>query len=199
MIFRDILEVVRRKDSEKPAAEIAIEINGYYKDICNFVEPLFASKTITTDGQKKEFVLSDFGPDVERDFMKLRNVFIGDNPVRPRENAIHRDTCYQELMNGVLVGTKNHDGEILPLPDGKELSIVYYSYPPPVTVETAELPLVWAQPMILWRVKADIHAEMREWDRAGYYNRRYERSLYEYRKMYNSSGPKKIIHPNSRI
>lgn len=198
MTFPQILEIVRKFDKELSGGEVALNINMYMMDICNEVEPLFAMDTITSDGEKSSFTLLDFNQDIESIFMKLRNVFVNDEPIRPFDSSVYDDFVYEETNGGVTVGV-NNGNDIRPLNQGNEIIISYYSYSEPVTVETEKLPLSWSHPMLLWRVKADMYADKREWDRAGYYNRRYERSLTQFRRMFQSSGPQKIINTNTRI
>jgi len=198
MTFNELMEIVRKHDDEMPAGEVAVNINAYMKDICNYVEPIFATAEITTDGEKYSFSLADFGSDIPKMFMKLRDVFVNGEPARPLGSSIYDDIVYDETLGGVNVGISTGD-DIKPMQEGNKIEIVYYSYADPVTVETEELPLSWSHPMLLWRTKADMYADKREWDRAGYYNRRYDRSLIEFRRMFQSSGPQKIINTNTRI
>lgn len=202
MTFQDILAIVRRDDPEVPAGEVALRINSYMKDICHNVEPVFAVASFTLVADKTDFELADFVgsvPTIATDFMKLRSVWADSKVLPQRDESIPYDRCYDETLGGFQAGILQETNFFSTFPVGTLVEMVYYSYPQPVTVASTTLPLPWSHPMLLWRVKADMYAEKRQWDRAGYYNKRYERSLVEFRRMFLSSGPKKIVHPNMEI
>ena len=198
MNFTELYDIIVKDSETISPGEMAINLTAYYKDICNYAEPILSVGSWTADGETIDLGFNDFSGHTEDTFMKLYSVHINEVAIRPRSQATDFDLVYEETISGLRVGILRN-GKLKPLSSGKVVEIVFYSYPEPVSVESEILPLPQVHNMLLWRLKADVFAEKRQWDRSGYYNRRYEKSLYEYRKMINSQGAKKIIHTNDRI
>ncbi len=198
MRFEEILEIVRKEDAEFPAGELAVMLNGYMHDICNEVEGHISEIEVPVKTDSNYYNYDDLGDAFLQSFMKAKSVNLKDKVIVPLGNSVDGDYVVEYDHDGFLLGKRNYV-EISPLMDTDKITLEYYSYPSPITVNTGILPIPQASSMYLWRIKADLYAEKRHWDRAGYYNRRYERALINYRRMVQSSGPTKIIHPNTRI
>jgi len=198
MTFKQLLEIVRKEEADYPAGELAITLTSFIRDICNEAEPFIAEHEVTANGEDITFLYEDFGSEFGSRFMKPRQIRIDNEQVRTIANSVHGDIVYETIHNGINIGI-NNAGDIRPLGQGKTFTLEYFSYPPPVSVNTGMLPIPQAHSMYLWRIKGDLYAERRHWDRAGYYNRRYERALVQYKRMVNSSGIQKIIHPNATL
>lgn len=198
MTFSQVMEIIRRDSPDKTPVEVAMDLNGYYQDICNTVEPSTQVIEITSDGETTSFVHSEIDASIPAIFMKSKEVRIKDLIVRDNNHAIIGDVVVEWMDDGFILG-KWTSGGIAPLNAGLQIEYEFYNYPPPITLQTTVLPFPWSHGMILWRIKADQYAERRHWDRAGYYNRRYENSLRQFKLMYKSSGPQRTINTNTRI
>lgn len=196
MKVADYIEIYRSLDPKVPIGLILETLNGYYKDICNSVEPSFDSVIYTADGEQTFFAYTAMPGNAYDRFMKPRDVKVPGIHVKMISNSIPGDIVVDYSANGFHLGQSHHNGLI---PIAGPVYLEYYAYPAAVTESATDLPFPWADPMILWRTKADHYAERRHWDRAGYYNRRYEKSLLEYRRMYRSSGPQIIINTDTTI
>jgi hypothetical protein len=198
MTLENIVEVLKLIDDKITPIEIVINLNGYYKDILNKTEHLFEVETITTIEGQAEFLLENGSDTFQDQFMKFHSIVARGNRLAHVTNSIQGDDVFDETHNSILFGTY-YNGKIKPFPVGTVVQIMYYSYPEKVTLETKELPLQAVHSLLLWRFKAQLFSEQRQWDRTGYYNRLYEKSLHEYRRMILSSGDKKRININTQI
>lgn len=204
MKLRDIVEVIRRIDTQISVPEICMNMNSYYKDICNYAEPLVGYASIVTDGtttlyKATDFLVAEDTPVKADNFMKFRRVSLTDQVIKRGNEATIGDNVWQQLTIDTLAcGYLDQEGPKA-FPAGYEINIEFYAYPDAITVETDEMPLPLLNHLILWRLKADIFSEQRQWDRTGYFNRRYERGLLEFRKMIRSSGTLNVNHTNTGI
>lgn len=198
MTFQAMLELVRKEEPDYPAGELAVMLTAYFKDICNEVESMSAVIELVADGSKTEFLFADMADPFNQRYMKPRDIEVPGQIIHPLRDGIDGDIVYEITADGLIIGFRDVD-MIRPLLNQTKILFEYFSYPPDVTIATTELPLPSIHSALLWKIKADLFAEKREWDRAGYYNRRAERSLVQYRRMVQGSGIRKIINTNTRI
>lgn len=198
MTFSDVLEIARSLNPDVPAGEIALTLNMYIQDICNEIEPFIGELDIVADGDVTEYVFSELGDTFLSAYMKPHEIVIPGKRVLKLINGINGDIVYQINETGFVIGYLLND-QITPLESGTNIIFEYYCYPSKVTINTGELPMKQAQSILLWRLKADLYAEKREWDRGGYFMRKAERALTLYRRMVQSQGISKIINTNTRI
>lgn len=196
MNIAQLLEIARKQDSDYTGVELIELINSTMIDICNEVNPFQEKKQILADGIKTEFVLSDF--DIQDRFISLIKFQIWKRDILPIGESISGDDVFFEQSGIYHIGRREND-IIVPFENQTPIVLHFNAYPEPLTLDSVTLPYPWSHSLMLWRVKADLFAMAREWDRAGYFNRRYQTSLRQLKHITFSQSQNITINTNTRI
>ena len=198
MKLYELIEILE-KDKKVIPGEVAVNINTYYRDIFNAVPSLVKTVEVTVSAEKASFSLADMGID-PMIYQRGINCWLKDQviTVHPIKKACFNDYVFAFETN-IIFGIYKENGMVVAAPAGTIFIHEYYAYPAVVTVDTVDLPVPDANQLILYRAKADMYAEAREWDRAGYYSKKYEQSLVFYRRQKFSSTYQHSFNTDTRI
>ena len=166
--------------------DVVMRINAAYSDLASDVDCEFATALVTLAEPQRDFVWSDFDPvdpaeePVSGRLRKLMGVSLGDVAIRHVNNAAVGDLAFIEndggFRAGQYLGKNNADLSFSTLPAGAEVGI-YYAKAPQVSLATGSLPLPEFHAALVYKLRSDLHADRSEWDRVGYYLRRYRESF----------------------
>ena len=181
----DLIDMAQTVAPEINPNDVVIRVNASYADLAAEVDCQYASASFVLAEPQSRFLWSDFNPsDPEEEpvagrLSKLLGVSINGIEIRHLHNATAGDLCYIEddhgFHAGQYQGKNNASHRFGKFPEGAEVGI-YYAQPPYVTLATETLPLPEFHGALVYKVRSDLHADRSEWDRVGYYLRRYRES-----------------------
>lgn len=189
-----LYEIIKSINPDAVPMEFIFDINDVIKNISAFCECFYAeTEVITPDGNTVEFDLNALGID-ENQFIKFKELVGISASVRNIMNATYNDLCWKDGAMHMEFGLLTTEKVIQPVKE--EFKVYYYASP---KVEEDDIIPPKIADLVKLKMKADHYAIVRQWDRAGYFNRQFEKNLVIFRKAVWSSSAQRVIFTQTSI
>lgn len=189
----DVVDIAQKIDPNANPADVAIRLQGYYNDLAMEVDTMIDYAWCDDHEDTPVFPWSKFkdkdDQPIDHRFQKALAVKLNGHTIRHISRSAHGDIVWdsdpEQLTAGEFAGDLNGAPKIMALPKGGTIGLEFVARPI-VDLDTDKLPLQVFVPAIILRLRADLHAEKREWDLVGYYNRRYSESYRRAKMQFNA-------------
>ena len=155
--------------------------------------------TTTTKSDSVEYLFSEFewaAGSPATNLISLDRFWMDDERVRQRGNAAGGDVIFDKFQDKFYIGRMG-GYQLSPIGGDKTLYMQYNGQCPEIsTAEDSEPFLPVLHMAFVYRLQADLYAEVSQWDRVGYFRRRFEDAVDKHKKLKGSGDGEYFISAN---
>ena len=189
MKFSRFMEHARRVSPNIEPAVVADMLQSIIDETGALLWGLKFVATTTTKSDSVEYQFADFewAPGKPAtNLLTLDRFWMDDERVRQRGNAAGGDVIFDKINNMFYIGRLG-GYSLDPIGGDKTLYMQYNGQCPPISLSEDSEPFLPELHMpFVYRLQADLYAEVSQWDRVGYFRRRFEDAVDKHKKLKGS-------------